>query len=135
MAQSIFPTEPSATDTDREPRFVPLEDAGNMIEALASRTARRIVGSVRTEPKTPSDIADSAETSLQNTLYHLERLVDADLLEVVDTCYSPRGREMNVYAPASEPVVICVGDESANADVVSVTESQLWTAPEFADAD
>lgn len=134
MAESIFPTEPSTTEANREPRFVPLEDAGDMVEALASRTARRILDSVRGDPKTPSDIADSAETSLQNTLYHLERLGDAGLLEVVDTCYSPRGREMDVYAPASKPVIICVGDESIDADVASVTESRAWSQ-EFADAD
>jgi DNA-binding transcriptional ArsR family regulator len=135
MTQSIFPTEPSAPDPDREPRFVPLEDAGDMVEALASRTARRIVDSVWDDPKTPSDIADSVETSIQNALYHLERLVDAGVLEVVDTCYSPRGREMSVYAPASGPVVICVGGDSVDADVAGITESRLRTSPEFADSD
>lgn len=124
MAESIFPTEPAPPEPDQDPRLVPLEDAGAMLEALASHTARRIVDSVRDDPKTPSDIADSAETSIQNTLYHLERLVDAGLLEVVDTCYSPRGREMNVYAPASGSVVICVADDSVDvdADVTSVAE-------------
>jgi predicted transcriptional regulator len=134
MARSIFPTEPSPADAEREPRIVPLEDAGDVIEALASRTARRIVGSVRDDPKTASDLADDAETSLQNTLYHLERLVEADVLEVVDTCYSSRGKEMSVYAPASEPVVIYVGDDSA-ADVAGVTESPLLTTTARADAD
>jgi DNA-binding transcriptional ArsR family regulator len=134
MAQSIFPTEPSATDADREPRVVPLEDAGDVIEALASRTARRIVDSVRDDPKTASDLADSAETSLQNALYHLERLVEADVLEVVDTCYSSRGKEMSVCAPASEPVVIYVGSDSAD-DVADIAESPLLTTTALADAD
>lgn len=134
MARSIFPTEPSPVDTEREPRIVPLEDAGDVIEALASRTARRIVSSVRDDPKTASDLADNAETSLQNTLYHLERLVEADVLEVVDTCYSSRGTEMSVYAPASDPVVIHVGGDSAD-DVAGLIESPLPTTTAPADAD
>jgi len=134
MAQSIFPTKPSVTDPDRDPRVVPLENADAVIEALASRTARRIVESVRDEPQTPSDISDSVETSIQNALYHLERLVDAGVLEIVDTCYSPRGREMSVYAPASEPIVICVGNGAVSADLTGTTGAQLQR-PEFAGSD
>lgn len=125
MAESIFPTEPSTTSVDQDPQVVSLADAGEMVEALASQTARRIVDVVQDEPQTPSAIADSVGTSLQNALYHLERLVDADLLEVVDTCYSPRGREMNVYASAREPMVICVGDEAADADVAAIVDSRF----------
>lgn len=123
MAESVFPTEPSAAEPDRDPQFVPLEDAGDMIEALATETARQILDSVRDEPKTPADIADSVGTSLQNALYHLDRLAAAGLLDVVDTCYSPRGREMDVYALAAEPVVICAGEDSIDADVADMFEA------------
>jgi DNA-binding transcriptional ArsR family regulator len=135
MTESIFPTEPSATVPDRSPRFVPLEDAGDIIETVASPTARQIVDAVRDEPKTPSDIADRTETSVQNALYHLERLVDAGLLEVVDTCYSSRGREMDVYAPAPELIVICVGEASVDVDVASAVDSRFRTNGDLADAD
>lgn len=129
MAESVFPTEPRAAKPDREPQFVPLEDAGDMIEALATETARRILDSVRDEPKTPADIADSVGTSLQNALYHLDRLAAAGLLDVVDTCYSPRGREMDVYAPAADPVVICAGEQSVDADVAAITDAKPETNP------
>jgi hypothetical protein len=42
---------------------------------------------------------------------------------------------MSVYALQSEPVVICAGDESADAEVARLTESQPWTTPEFAESD
>jgi len=135
MGESIFPTESNTTEPDREPRFVPLEDAGAMLDALASGTARTIVASLREEPKTPSVLAESAGTSLQNTLHHLNQLADVELVEPVDTQYSTRGREMSVYALQSEPVVICAGDESADAEVARLTESQPWTTPEFAESD
>lgn len=135
MGESIFPMEPNTPEPDQEPRFVPLEDAGAMLDALASGTARTIVASLRDEPKTPSNLAERADMSLQNTLYHLNQLRNAELVEPVDTQYSTRRREMSVYALQSEPVLICAGDESADAEVARLSESQPWTTPELAESD
>jgi DNA-binding transcriptional ArsR family regulator len=121
MAQSAFPMHPSDVDPEQEPTVVPFEDADAMIEALTSETARAIVSALEAEPMAPAALADRVDTSLQNALYHLDRLREAGLVEVVETGYSARGNEMDVYAPAAAPVVICVGDadsERAVADLV-----------------
>lgn len=111
MAQSAFPMAPTDVDSAQEPTVVSFEDADTMIEALTSATARAIITALDAEPMAPAALAERVDTSLQNTLYHLDRLTEAGLLEVVDTGYSARGNEMDVYAPAADPVVICVGDE------------------------
>jgi DNA-binding transcriptional ArsR family regulator len=113
MAESIFPVRDaeSTPDPDPEPRVVTLGDADAVVEALASKTARRLVASLHEEPMVPSELADRADTSIQNVTYHLERLTEAGVVEVVDTWYSSRGTEMDVYAPASGPLVIRCGDE------------------------
>jgi len=51
------------------------------------------------EPQTASDIAKSLDMSVQNAKYHLDKLEEAGLIEIIDIWYSDRGREMNVYAP------------------------------------
>ncbi len=51
------------------------------------------------------------DTSLQNVQYHLGNLSEADLIEVTDTRYSEKGREMNVYAPADRALVVVAGRE------------------------
>nr|WP_276275827.1 helix-turn-helix domain-containing protein [Halomicroarcula sp. SYNS111] len=56
-------------------------------------------------------MADRVDTSLQNAQYHLKKLKKAGAVEIVDTAYSEKGREMDVYAPANQPLVICAGDE------------------------
>ncbi len=107
----LLPSLPDSTPDDREPRVIGVEDdeADDLIAALGSETARNLLSSLHEEPATTSELATELETSLQNVQYHLRRLSDADLVEVVDTAYSEKGREMNVYAPADEPLVLFAG--------------------------
>lgn len=103
---------PSSSDvpptSDAGPRVVGLdsEDADAVIGALKSETARKLLSELHEQPDSASALADRVDTSLQNTQYHLTNLKDAELIEVVDTVYSEKGREMDVYAPADEPLVL-----------------------------
>jgi DNA-binding transcriptional ArsR family regulator len=93
------------------------EAADDVFEALSASTARKILAALYEEPDTASGVADAVDTSLQNATYHLENLVDADLVEVADTWYSEQGREMKVYAPASESLVLFASDEASTTSV------------------
>ena len=97
----------------REPRLVDLTEAAadDVFAALSAETARDILGRLYEEPGTATDVAEAADTSLQNARYHLEKLQSAGLVEAVDTWYSSRGTEMTVYAPTSEPLVVAAGPE------------------------
>ncbi|WP_135825201.1 ArsR/SmtB family transcription factor [Halorussus ruber] len=104
--------DPSAGDGG-EPRVIGVDsdDADDLLSALQSETARDLLGTLYEDPATPSALAEEADTSIQNVRYHLERLDDADLVEVADTIYSEKGREMKVYAPAAKPLVVFAGGE------------------------
>jgi len=96
------------------------EDAADEVfEALSSGTAREILAALYEDPDTASSVADRVDTSLQNASYHLEKLVDADLVEVADTWYSEQGREMKVYAPASDSLVLFASDEASSPSLKS----------------
>ncbi|MDH5020750.1 ArsR/SmtB family transcription factor [Halobacterium rubrum] len=96
------------------------EDAADEVfEALSSRTAREILAALYEDPDTASSVADRVDTSLQNASYHIEKLVDADLVEVADTWYSEQGREMKVYAPASDSLVLFASDEASSPSLKS----------------
>ncbi|WP_255151752.1 ArsR/SmtB family transcription factor [Halorarius halobius] len=113
---SLLPSKPDVV-SDGEPRVVGVdsEDADALMSALSSETARRLLSELHDEPAPPSELADRADTTLQNTQYHLSNLEDAGAVEVVGTAYSSKGREMDVYAPADEPLVIFAGqDEQAS---------------------
>jgi DNA-binding transcriptional ArsR family regulator len=94
---------------DLQTLWLDSEEAGDLLSSLASDTARSVLTSLHEEPATASEVADRVDTSLQNARHHLSNLQDADLVEVTETRYSSKGREMNVYAPARDPTVVFVG--------------------------
>ncbi|WP_144920100.1 ArsR/SmtB family transcription factor [Halorubrum salsamenti] len=117
----LLPSLPDATPEDREPRVVGVDDddADELIAALGSETAREILTRLHDEPATKSELADAVDTSLQNVQYHLSKLDGADLVDVVDTTYSEKGREMEVYAAADEPLVLFAGGSEASRGIKS----------------
>ncbi|PAU84201.1 transcriptional regulator [Halorubrum salipaludis] len=117
----LLPSLPDATPEDREPRVVGVDDddADELIAALGSETAREILTTLHDEPATKSELADAVDTSLQNVQYHLSKLDGADLVDVVDTTYSEKGREMDVYAAADEPLVLFAGGSEASSGIKS----------------
>ena len=109
---SLLPSGPDVSP-DGDPRVVDLdsEAADDLMAALSSSTARRILAALHEDPAPPAALADRVDTSLQNAQYHLEQLEDAGAIEVVGTAYSEKGREMSVYGPADSPLVIFAGEQ------------------------
>jgi DNA-binding transcriptional ArsR family regulator len=114
MARLLPSTTDAASADDAAPRVIGLDsaEADDLIGALSSGTARRILATLHDEPASASEIADRVDTSLQNVQYHLGRMDEAGLVEVVDTVYSEKGREMKLYAPADRPLVVVAGPET-----------------------
>jgi len=117
----LLPSQ-SDPEVDASPRVVGLDDddAEDLLGALSSTTARRILAALHDEPANPAALADSVDTSLQNVQYHLDRLDSAGAVEVVDTVYSEKGREMDVYAPADRPLVVVAADDEGTSGVSDV---------------
>lgn len=117
---SLLPSRPEITD-DGEPRVVGLDsdEADDLMAALSSETARRVLSELHEEPAPPGELADRVDTSLQNAQYHLGKLEDAGAIEVVGTAYSEKGREMSVYGPADSPLVILAGEKERAAGLKS----------------
>jgi DNA-binding transcriptional ArsR family regulator len=110
-----------------DPKVVGLDSdaADDLISALSSRTARRVLAELHEEPASPSALADRVDTSLQNVQYHIENLSDAEIIEVVDTVYSEKGREMQVYAPSDRALVVFAGREQETTGLKSALKSLL----------
>ena len=106
-----------SVDTDLSAETVALKDAGEIMEVLTSETARSILERLTETPAPASELAESLDTSLQNTVYHLDRLQEAGVVEVVDTWYSTRGCEMDVYGPTNGPLVIVAGGSDDRAAI------------------
>lgn len=117
----------SRPEPDEGTQIVGFNDqgAGEIFEALASDTTRDVLEAVYDHPGTASEIAEVVDTSLQNVKYHLDKLQNAELIEVADTWYSEQGNEMKVYAPTSESVVLFTGDETKQSSLREVLKRLL----------
>jgi DNA-binding transcriptional ArsR family regulator len=127
MADLLPSTSDATAPQSSEPRVIGVDsdDADDLLGALSSETARELLAALHDEPATPSDLADGIDTSLQNAQYHLDKLADADVIEIVDTVYSEKGREMKVYAPADQPLVVFAGNEEKTTGLKSALSRLL----------
>lgn len=119
MSRLLPTSADSSVDRSGDPSvlYVDSEQTQNVISTLSSDTAYNIFQQLNEQPLTPSEIADRLDLSVQNISYHLENLEDANLVEVIDTCYSEKGREMDIYAVTSEPKILILGSEGDQATV------------------
>lgn len=109
---SAFPQRHRVEHTPSEQMYCALDDGSDcVLQTLSSETARKIVQTLGNEPKPPSEVADTVDTSIQNVQYHLDRLQDAGLVRPVDTWYSSRGCEMSVYALKTKKIVVDIGSQ------------------------
>jgi DNA-binding transcriptional ArsR family regulator len=99
---------------DASPAVVDVSDdeAGELVDALRSETARELYSVLHDEPAPPSELARAVDTSVQNVHYHLSKLRTAGVIESVGTRLSEKGNEMTVYGPAADPIVL-VGNSSS----------------------
>ncbi|MGA9401232.1 ArsR/SmtB family transcription factor [Haladaptatus sp.] len=85
------------------------QDMDSVLSTLSSKTARTLLVAITEEPGTPSALATRLDVSLQTVSYHVDALEGADLIRVAGTRYSEKGREMKIYAPCENPVVLVFG--------------------------
>lgn len=111
----LFPsrTDPSI-ERSRDPSvlYVDSDETEEIISTLSGDTAMMIFRMLNDQALTPSEVATRLEMSVQSVTYHLDNLEEANLVEVIDTCYSEKGREMNIYAVTSDPKVVVLGTEN-----------------------
>lgn len=114
----LLPQKTAVEPPAREPEIVGIEDVDSdaVFAALSSETARSILRRLYRQPATQSELAEEFGTSIQNVDYHLEKLVGADLVTIADSWYSEKGKKMNVYAPAGDPLVVIAGDRDEVSD-------------------
>lgn len=111
---SLLPSKENFDGEQRgDPRIVGVDDdqLDEVLNALSSDTARTLLSAIYTDTATASELSDRTNHSIQKISYHLDALEESELIRVAGTRYSEKGREMNVYAPAEEPVVVFVGTQ------------------------
>lgn len=80
--------------------------AQKIAKAMASPTAGDLFNTLSDGPLTATALAERTGFPLTTVKYHLNNLLDADLIEVVDSRWSEKGREMKIYGVKDQVVVL-----------------------------
>jgi DNA-binding transcriptional ArsR family regulator len=80
--------------------------AKKIAKAIASSTASDILTSLREGRQTATQIADRLSLPMTTVQYHLENLLEAEMLEVAEKRWSKKGREVKVYALRDQLVIV-----------------------------
>ncbi|MDK2990250.1 MAG: hypothetical protein PWR16_1779 [Methanoculleus sp.] len=82
------------------------ERAQKIARAMASQTANAIIQAFGGGPLTSSEVARQMKIPITTASYHIENLLGAGLLEVMETRWSEKGREVKVYGLANQVLII-----------------------------
>ena len=82
------------------------ERAQKIARAMASQTANAVIQAFGRGPLTSSEVARAMAIPITTASYHIENLLDVGLLEVMETRWSEKGREVKVYGLANQVLII-----------------------------
>jgi DNA-binding transcriptional ArsR family regulator len=82
------------------------ERAQKIARAMASQTANAVIQAFGSGPLTSSEVARRMKIPITTASYHIENLLDVGLLEVMDTRWSEKGREVKVYGLTNQVLII-----------------------------
>jgi DNA-binding transcriptional ArsR family regulator len=82
------------------------ERAQKIAKAIASPTAGDILQSLKDGPKTSTDLTELLHLPMSTVKYHIENLLDAGIVEVSETRYSVKGREVKVYTLRDQLLIV-----------------------------
>ena len=126
---SLLPSSRSDDETTQDGSFRVLDidddEAGAVFDALSSQTTRTMLAELHRTPRTPAELAERTDTTVQNALYHLNKLDDVGLVRVAETRYSSRGKEMCVYAPSEHPAVVFLGTDDRKSGLIAKLKQLL----------
>ena len=89
------------------------EQAQKIAKAMSSPTAGDLLRSLSDTPKSTTALAEELHIPLTTAKYHLGNLLDAGVIEVADTRWSAKGREIKIYSLKNQILIVAPGRQSA----------------------
>lgn len=80
-------------------------EAQKIAKAMSSPTSVILYHKIADAPATASSLADSTGLPLSTVKYHLENLLDAGIIEIVNQKWSEKGRVMKIYGVRDRTVI------------------------------
>ncbi|MDD3042757.1 MAG: helix-turn-helix domain-containing protein [Methanosarcinaceae archaeon] len=91
-------------------KVLPLSgDSRKLIQALSNETSIRILQLLDSGNMSASELAERLKLRLSTLQYHLDALLDTDLIRVADFRWSQKGRKIKVYVRVEKMIVLVPG--------------------------
>jgi len=82
-------------------------EAQKVVKAMASNTAGDVLNLLSEEgPMTATTLGEKLNVPLTSIKYHIENLLEAGLITVVDTRWSEKGRQMKLYGVVEKDIIL-----------------------------
>ena len=82
------------------------ERAQKIAKAMSSQTASEILQLLAESPQSLTGITERLAIPLTTAKYHTENLLDAGLIQVSETKYSVKGREIKIYSLTNQLLIV-----------------------------
>jgi DNA-binding transcriptional ArsR family regulator len=82
------------------------EKAQKIAKAIASKTAGEILQLLKDGSHASTQIAEALKIPITTVQYHLENLVDAGIITIVEKRWSQKGREVKVYGLRDQMLIV-----------------------------
>jgi DNA-binding transcriptional ArsR family regulator len=110
MPDGVTPSWPEGPTPPRTDGVIILEPgdekAQKIAKAIASRTAGEILQLLKEGSHASTQIAESLSIPITTVQYHLENLVDAGIITIVEKRWSQKGREVKVYGLRDQMLIV-----------------------------
>ena len=90
-----------------------------LAETITSDTSRKILNHLAEKEDSEASIAKSLDIPISTVHYHLQKLVEANLVITDEFHYSEKGREINHYKLANKYIIIAPGKSSGMKEALA----------------
>ena len=115
------------TTSSEKVLILPLnEDSKKITQLLSNEKAMKMLEILADKPMSASDVAENLDMPLTTVKYNLDGLIEADLIQVKETKWSRKGREVKIYEPVQKLIVVAPGSmKKDKASVLSMLKKYL----------
>jgi predicted ArsR family transcriptional regulator len=102
------------------------EDSKKITQLLSNEKAMKMLEILADKPMSASDVAEQLDMPLTTVKYNLDGLIEADLIQVKETKWSRKGREVKIYEPVQKLIVVAPGSmKNDRSSILSMLKKYL----------
>ncbi|WP_129597887.1 ArsR/SmtB family transcription factor [Methanohalophilus profundi] len=90
------------------------EDSRKITQTLSNEKSLKILELLARQPMSATSIAEELDMPLTTIKYNLDGLLESELIQVKETKWSRKGREIKIYEPMQKMIVVVPGSSKTD---------------------